>query len=165
MSASGTTGQERDVTKPDELFRRRHDEDEWEEEPAEVRVRPSTTEVVSFRLGSDELDRVQEAARGRGISLSEFIRGAIERELDGGPAACVDDVYVGAMKTILGAEWSRDVSRSSVSWSLLLRSIEGRRPIPSMVHVVPDFPPTSLNITSSEGAEPLDDQEQLPFSA
>lgn len=147
----------------EELFEHRNDDDEWEEEPAEVHVRPSATEVVSFRLTGDELDRLQSAARDRGASLSEFIRRAIEHELGGGPAAELDDFYAGATRVILGAEWRRAMSRPSVGWSLLLRSGSGVRPIPAVFQVVPDFPPTSQNVTSSEGAERLDPQERLPL--
>jgi len=147
----------------DELYEHRHDEDEWEDEPAEVRARPTTTEVVSFRLGSDELDRLQASARERGVSLSEFIRGAIERELGGGPTSELEDLYTGAAKVILGAEWRRAMTRPSVGWSLLFRSGLSVRPIPTVFQVVPDFPPTSQNVTSSEGAEPLDPQERLPL--
>lgn len=146
-----------------ELYEHRNDEDEWEDEPAEVEVRPTTTEVVSFRLGSDELDRLQAAARDRGVSLSEFIRGAIERELGGGPAAELDDLYTGAMKVILGAEWRRAMSRPSAERSLSVRSGSRFEPIPTTFQVVPDYPPASQNVTSSEGAESLDPQERLPI--
>lgn len=150
------------MTKAAELFEHRHDDDEWDDEPADVRVRPSTTEVVSFRLASDELDRLQSAARERGVSLSELIRGAIQRDLGGGAASALGDVYIGATRAILGIEW-RSVSRPSVGWSLLVRSSAGVRPIPTVFQVVPDFPPTSQNVTSSEGAERLDRQQRLPL--
>lgn len=60
-----------------ELHQHRDDPDEWDDEPENVFVRPVVSEVVSFRLPSDELDWLQEAARDRGESLSEFIRDSI----------------------------------------------------------------------------------------
>lgn len=147
----------------EELYEHRDDKDEWEEEPAEVHARPTTTEVVSFRLRSDELDRLQAAAKDRGVSLSVFIRDALERELGGGPTAELEDLYTGAAKVILGGEWRRAMTRPSAGWSLLFRSGPSVRPIPTVFQVVPDFPPTSQNVTSSDGAERLDPQERLPL--
>jgi len=43
----------------DDLFEHRNDPDEWDDQPVEIEVRPAGSEVVSFRLPSDELDRVQ----------------------------------------------------------------------------------------------------------
>lgn len=57
---------------------------EWEDEPADVHVRPVTTEVVSFRVTSDELDRIQEAARRRHLSVSELIHTLLQREMNSG---------------------------------------------------------------------------------
>lgn len=66
----------------DDLFEHRNDPDEWEDQPVEIEVRPAGSEVVSFRLPSDELDRVMEAARAAGESLSQFVRGALSGRLE-----------------------------------------------------------------------------------
>lgn len=136
------------MTEAQDLHKQRAEHDEWEDEPADVRVRPSTTEVVSFRLASEELDRVQEAATRRGVSVSELIRSALKQALDGGSTTGLDDVSIGPIKVFLGAEWSRRMTRPSASGDL-----------------VPDYPPSSQNVTSSEGAERLDDVPRLPLEA
>ena len=53
-----------------------------DDEPVEIDVRPSGSEVVSFRIPTDELDRVTEAARVAGESLSQFVRGALSARLE-----------------------------------------------------------------------------------
>ena len=61
----------------EELHTGRDDPDEWDEEPAAVRVRPTTTSVVSFRMPHDELDMLQSIAGARGESISDFVRDSI----------------------------------------------------------------------------------------
>lgn len=65
----------------DDLYEHRNDADEWDDQPVEIEVRPAGSEVVSFRLPSDELDRVMEAAEAAGESLSQFVRGALRVRL------------------------------------------------------------------------------------
>jgi hypothetical protein len=55
----------------------RNDPNEWEQAPTEVRVQSPRTEVVSFRLPSDQLDLIEELAEQSGQSLSEFLRHAV----------------------------------------------------------------------------------------
>lgn len=62
----------------EELERARDDEGEWAEEAVDVKVRSTRTQVVSFRLPLDELERLTTCAAATGESLSEFVRGAIE---------------------------------------------------------------------------------------
>ncbi|MCY3926358.1 MAG: ribbon-helix-helix protein, CopG family [bacterium] len=61
----------------EELHAARDEPDEWDEEPAAVRVRPATTSVVSFRMPHSELDRLQSIAGARGESISDFVRDSI----------------------------------------------------------------------------------------
>ena len=61
----------------EELHASRDDPDEWDDETAEVHVRPMTTSVVSFRMPHDELNRLQSISRARGESISEFVRDSI----------------------------------------------------------------------------------------
>lgn len=61
----------------EELHASRDDPGEWDEEWAAVRVRPTTTSVVSFRMPHGELDRLQTIVRTRGESISDFVRDSI----------------------------------------------------------------------------------------
>ena len=74
MTHVGDSSIGRDI---EELHARRDDPDEWDEEPAAVRVRPMTTSVVSFRVPHDELNRLQSIAGARGESVSDFVRDSI----------------------------------------------------------------------------------------
>ena len=65
-----------------ELHKHRDDPDEWKDEPIEMVVNKPVGNVVSFQLPSSELDRAIAAADELGISLSEFIRGALAQQLD-----------------------------------------------------------------------------------
>ncbi len=65
-----------------ELQKHRDDPDEWEDEPIEMVVNKPVGNLVSFNLPSSELDRAIAAADELGISLSEFIRGALAQRLD-----------------------------------------------------------------------------------
>lgn len=65
-----------------ELHKHRDDPDEWEDEPIEIVVNKPVGNVVSFQLASSELDRVVAAADELGISLTEFIRGALAQRMD-----------------------------------------------------------------------------------
>ena len=75
-------GAERDA---EELFEHRDDPGEWSEEPADVTVKPSRSEVVSFRLPPNELDALEGAASASGESVSEYIRKSLALRLFGEP--------------------------------------------------------------------------------
>jgi hypothetical protein len=62
----------------EELYAHRHDEGEWSEEAVEIETRPTRSEVISFRLPSEEISELEAAAKSAGESLSAFIRQAIE---------------------------------------------------------------------------------------
>ena len=66
----------------DDLYDHRNEPGEWDDQPVDIEVRPTGSEVVSFRLPSDELDRVVEAAKAAGESLSQFVRGALRARLE-----------------------------------------------------------------------------------
>ena len=70
----GDSDIDRDV---EELHTSRDDPDEWDDQTAEVHVRPMTTSVVSFRMPHDELNRLQGIARARGENISDFVRDSI----------------------------------------------------------------------------------------
>ena len=60
-----------------ELEATRDDPGEWSDEAVEVEVSPQRSQVVSFRLSADELDRLMLAIEESGESLSEFVRTSI----------------------------------------------------------------------------------------
>jgi hypothetical protein len=61
----------------EELFQHRNDPDEWETEEEHIEARPARTSVVSFRLPAEEMELLDQAAKGAGQTLSEYIRTAI----------------------------------------------------------------------------------------
>ncbi len=64
-----------------ELYEHKDDPDEWSEEAVPIEVRPSRTSVVSFRLPTEEMDALEEAASAAGESLSEYVRKAVALRL------------------------------------------------------------------------------------
>lgn len=70
----------------------------WEEQPAIVKVKPSGSEVVSFRIPVEELDRLEEAASAAGQTISQFVRATIALRLAGKTASppSIDRVASGA---------------------------------------------------------------------
>lgn len=85
---------EREVAK--ELHERRGDPEEWEDTPTQVKVQPGRTEVVSFRLPSEQLDIVEELANQAGQSISEFVRHALLAYISGETMEPFLDVRSGA---------------------------------------------------------------------
>lgn len=65
-----------------ELWESREDPEEWSDEAVDVKVRPKSSTVVSFRLQEEELDEVEEAAEQNSETISQFIRGAIKMRLN-----------------------------------------------------------------------------------
>jgi len=61
----------------EELYQHRDDPDEWETEEEHIEARPARTSVVSFRLPSEEMELLDQAAKAAGQTLSEYIRTAI----------------------------------------------------------------------------------------
>ena len=83
----------------EELHAGRDDPDEWDEEPAAVRVRPTTTSVVSFRMPHSELVRLQGIAGARGESISDFVRDSIRVRIGHLSDAGVDENLVATAGT------------------------------------------------------------------
>ncbi|MFN2490356.1 MAG: ribbon-helix-helix protein, CopG family [Actinomycetota bacterium] len=113
----------------EELYEHRHDEGEWEDEPAEVEVKPKATSVVSFRLPTEELDALEEAAERAGESVSEFVRKALALRLHGKPIGPTVEVSSGATRLVV---------RSHVVTESRTESGAGD---------VPDLPPMQAAIT------------------
>lgn len=73
---------------------RRGDMSLWEKEPSKADVRKGTSVVFSFRLTTDELRGLREAAKQRGVNVSELIRSAALREIE-------EDLPITHVKTIM----------------------------------------------------------------
>ncbi|MBI4728612.1 MAG: hypothetical protein HY775_03815 [Acidobacteria bacterium] len=112
----------------EELLAHREDVGEWSEEavPAQVKVGP--TEVVSFRMPSEELDALEEAGACAGETLSEYIRKAIAIRMHGVPIGPAVEVTFGAERLVV---------RSHIVTS-------GRTEAPASI--VPDYPPTFVAV-------------------
>lgn len=65
----------------DDLRARRDDASEWSDEAVPVVVKTPPTEVLSFRISSGLLDRLEQAAGIEGVSISEYIRTAIDAQM------------------------------------------------------------------------------------
>jgi hypothetical protein len=114
-----------------ELFESRNLPDEWSDEPAEVEVKPQTTQILSFRLSLDELEGVQAAARDLDESVSEFIRGALALRVHGVPVGPTVEITSG-------------IGSLTIRSRLLPRSTSEN----GAVDVVSDFPPTMVALSS-----------------
>lgn len=113
----------------EQLHAHRDDADEWEDAPASVKVKQSRTEVVSFRLPSDELDRLEEAAAAAGETISVFIRRVLQQHLGGLPPSL--QVTSGALRLFAhGSNLSQNYVEPAVA--------------------VPDYPPSLSNISPAE---------------
>ena len=65
-----------------ELEATRDDPGEWSDEAVAITVRPQRSQVVSFRLPAEELDKLTQAVEGSGESLSEFVRTSIAMRIE-----------------------------------------------------------------------------------
>ena len=61
-----------------ELEQTRDDPGEWGNDAVEIEVRPSPSQVVSFRLPLEEVELLTSSADALGETLSQFIRKSIE---------------------------------------------------------------------------------------
>lgn len=84
-----------------ELYEHRDDPAQWAEEPEQIEVRQSRSDVVSFRMPTEEFEALIEASREASESTSEFIRKAIAIRMHGvaiGPAV---EVSTGASRLLV----------------------------------------------------------------
>ncbi len=84
----------------EDIWAHRDDPGEWSEEPEIIEVKPGRMELVSFRIPSDELDVLQEAAAQTGESLSEFVRTAVAIRLGRSGAANSAEVMTSGIQQI-----------------------------------------------------------------
>jgi Ribbon-helix-helix protein, copG family len=81
-----------------EMLDHRDDPGEWSDEAESVEVKPSRSEVISFRLPSEELDALEVAAAGTGETISEFVRRALALRLYGEPIGPSIEISSGATR-------------------------------------------------------------------
>lgn len=81
-----------------ELLEHRDEPGEWNDEPESVTVKPSGSEVVSFRLPAGEVDALTDAAEANGETVSEFIRKALALRLYGTPIGPSVEISSGATR-------------------------------------------------------------------
>jgi len=110
-----------------QLYETRNDPSEWGPEESDIEVRPKGTEVVSFRLPSEELDKVIEAAKTAGESLSQFIRGSLALRVHGKPIGPAVEISSGHGKLVIR--------------SLIV--VDSKTENPS---IIPDFPPEGQSV-------------------
>jgi hypothetical protein len=79
-----------------QLHDHRGDPDEWEDTPTRVKVQPARSEVVSFRLPSDQLDLVERLASEAGQSVSELLRSAVLAFIRGETLEPVLEIHSGS---------------------------------------------------------------------
>jgi hypothetical protein len=95
------TDQERELA--EELERSRDDDGEWGEDRVDVDIRPSRSQVVSFRLPLEELEVLTAMTTATGESLSDFIRSAIEHRIRHVMAPSVYVTHTAASMTVVHA--------------------------------------------------------------
>jgi hypothetical protein len=116
----------------EDAFAHRHDPGEWAEEPADITVKPSGSEVVSVRVPSALFDHLEQAASEAGQTISQFVRDAIAFRLAGTSLwePTLDRVGSSAQRLLVRHLYSE-------SWT------EGVRSTFEDV-TVPDVPPTTV---------------------
>lgn len=122
---------EQDVA--EELYAHRDDPDEWEEEATHLEVRATGTEVVSFRLPSEALDRLQLAAEQRGETLSEILRDIVLSTLKGKELEQLIDFTAGSGQVTVRTSLSSGGSTENPA-------LENMSDLPDTFEL-PDFPP------------------------
>ena len=117
------------------LYDNRNDPSMWEESSTDIAVTPRKSEVISFRLPSDELDRLGMAASATGETISEFVRAALAERMLGSRRLLPEfDLMAGKANFLLFVELKmRSSNRAEAEGQIEFAK-------------VPDFPPTSVSI-------------------
>lgn len=106
-------------------------DEHWDEQPEQIEVKRRTSEVVSFRLPSDEFDRLEDAASASGETVSQFIRNAIALRLEG-------QVFVAP-----SLDWVGSGVMTFIVRNLYGGSSTEVEPVDSFVEL-PDYPPLTV---------------------
>jgi len=113
-----------------ELHESRDDPNEWEEAPTHIESRPSGSQVVSFRMPTDEFELLQGDVEAAGEKLAEYIRKAIALRLHGVPIGPTVELTSGATRLTI---------RSHIV-------TEARRGSSFAENFVPDYSPTTASL-------------------
>lgn len=119
-----------------EVTKDRNDAEAWQD--VDVVVKPAGTEVVSFRVPSALLDRIEAAAEDSGVSLSQFVRDAVEERLTGTG----------------GFTPSAEVASSARQLRVYLASYLATFSEGLTENRIPDFPPAVVGGAISRNKEP-----------
>lgn len=120
----------KDQSLADELHASRNDPDEWDDSPADIKVSPRKTEVISFRLPSAELDLLEGAAAAADVTVSHYIRTAVINQIGGGSLPPALDLMAGKGNFV----WRTHMDL----WSSQTEAQE--------IVEVPTYPPDSVNV-------------------
>jgi hypothetical protein len=105
----------------DELQQHRNDPGEWAEESIPIEVKPSKSEVFSFRLSPEELDELEAIAQARGVKVSHLVREGLRMVLRGveNPSAPIKSVWVvsGATGGVLQSTFQLGPDTVQAGWS------------------------------------------------
>lgn len=85
----------------EEIMAHRDDPDEWDEQPEAIEVRPRRTDVVSFRLPTDEMEALEANASAAGETISEYLRKAVALRIYGEPIGPAVEITTGAKRLVI----------------------------------------------------------------
>lgn len=128
----------------DELYAHRNDPGEWEDDPTHIDVKPRQTEVVSFRLASQWVDALENAAAAADETISEFVRRAVIDRIRGDQnelSISVDSAIEEGGVLRFSAESVRGIRQSH------------NRSHPAELQDVPDTPPSFQQLVDSTPRE------------
>lgn len=113
---------ERETQQIEEIRAHRDDAGEWEESPEDVEVKARRSEVVSFRIPSEELDSLEQAAARESETISQFVRKALALRIHGEPIGPAVEVTTGATKLVLRSHFivssTREAAGVSSNWEV-----------------------------------------------
>lgn len=102
---------ERDLAR--QLHESRDDPDEWENGRTDIESRPSGSQVVSFRMPTEEFDLLQNDLEATGEKLAEYIRKAIAVRLHGVPIGPTVELTSGATRLTIRSHIVTEPRRGS----------------------------------------------------
>ena len=112
-----------------EVHENRDVDGEWSEDPVSIAVKGSSSQVVSFRLPTDEFALLLDAVERSGEKLSEFVRGAV-----------ILRIYAKVSRTAIDV-MSRDLSGKD---RLQFTTRGSENPLPVSGEVFPNLPPAGV---------------------
>ena len=96
-----------------QLHETREDTQEWEDGRTEIESRPSGSQVVSFRMPTEEFELLQNDLEATGEKLAEYIRKAIAIRLHGVPIGPTVELTSGATRLTIRSHIVTEARRGS----------------------------------------------------